>query len=294
MLFTSKLNDKYEVVQSNGECCYEGILAEFRNSSNIYIMMFKDFKRNLLVSKLLNRVGPEVKVKFISDIESKYTTNPMQFKDLKDELNFDEHSKIIMTDRVVYIGTANHPSEGNKLECGFIITDSNIIQLIKEKLFKEKSKLSTLHTLEVIELEISFINYYCKVNRVLENIISGAFKEDDKGNGYYNETEARINGDDLVMLANVVVDYINKLAKIEDASLKELLNKANDMKNLESLKTLCDKDGKMKELSKLGSIGGQARSVLAEESADEILDLYERVSLFSEELYSVIEKMVEV
>ena len=110
MLFRSKLNDKYEVIQSNGECCYEDILKRFNNSSEIYVMMFKDFKRNLVVAKLLDRVSPEVKVKFISDIESNHTTSPMEYKNINDELSFDEHSKVIMTDEVVYLGTANHPS----------------------------------------------------------------------------------------------------------------------------------------------------------------------------------------
>ena len=49
----------------------------------------------------------------------------------------------------------------------------------------------------------------------------------------------------------------------------------------------------MKELSKLENIDGQARSLLSVESEEEILDLYERVALFSEELFAVIEKMVE-
>jgi len=293
MLFRSKLNYKCEVIQSNGECCYEDILKRFKNSSEIYVMMFKDFKRNLVVAKLLDRVSPEVKVKFISDIESNHTTSPSEYKSINDELCFDEHSKLIMTDEVVYLGTANHPYEGNDFECGFMISDFKIIQLIKEKLFKEESHLSTLYTLEFIDLEIILMNYYSKVNRVLENIVCGAFKEDDKGNGYYNETTAKISFNDLEMLANVVVEYTEKISNIENKDLKEALAKVNNMENLKALKSLCDKDGKMKELSKLENTDGQARSLLSEESQDEILDLYERVALFGEELFAVIEKMVE-
>ena len=101
-----------------------------------------------------------------------------------------------------------------------MISDFKIIQLIKEKLFKEESHLATLYTLEFIDLEIIFMNYYSKVNRVLENIVCGAFKEDDKGNGYYNETTAKISFNDLEMLANVVVEYNEKLSNIENEKFK--------------------------------------------------------------------------
>lgn len=293
MLFRSKLNDKCEMIQSNGECCYEEILEKFKTSSEIYVMMFKDFKRNLVVAKLLDRVRPEVKVNFISDIESNHTTNPMEYKSINDELSFDEHSKVIMADQVAYIGTANHPSEGNDFECGFIVTDFKIIHLIKEKLFKAESHLATLYALEFIDLEIILMNYFSKVNRVLENIVCGAFKEDSKGNGYYNDTAAKISIHDLEMLSDVVSNYNEKLSNIENEKIKDALAKVNNKENLKALKTLCDKDGKMKELSKIETSGGEARSLLSKESEDEILDLYERVSLFAEELFAVIEKMVE-
>lgn len=293
MLFRSKLNNKCEMVQSNGECCYEDILKKFNNSSQIYVMMFKDFKRNLVVAKLLDKVRPGVKVKFISDIESNHTNSPIEYKNINDELSFDEHSKVIMADQVAYLGTANHPSEGNDFECGFVVTDFKIIHLIKEKLFKEESHIATFYALEFIDLEIIFMNYFSKVNRVLENIVCGAFKEDSKGNGYYNETAAKISLNDLEMLSDVVDKYNDKLSKIENQKIKDALAKVNNKENLTALKSLCEKDGKMKELSKIETAGGQARSVLAKEAEEEILDLYERVALFSEELFAVIEEMVE-
>lgn len=36
------------------------------------------------------------------------------------------------------------------------------------------------------------MNYYSKINRIIEDIISGAFKEDEKGNGFYNSNDAHI------------------------------------------------------------------------------------------------------
>jgi len=293
MLFRNKFNDKYEVIQSNGECCYVDILKMFPYSAKIYVMMFKDFKRNLVVSNLLDKLDLEVKVAFISDIESKNTINPKEYKDINDELSFDEYSKVIMTDEIAYLGTANHPSEGNDFECGFMISDIKIIEIIKEKLFKEKSDFVTAFTEEFIDLEITFMNYYVKVNRVLENIVYGAFKEDSKGNGYYNEIAAKINFDDLELLIAVVTEYNNKLSNIESKKLKAAIDTVSNMENLKALKDLCQKDGKMKELSNLEDIYGETRSSISKESEEEILDLYERVALFSEELFAVIEKMVE-
>lgn len=293
MLTRSKFNEKYEVMQSNGECCYVDILKRFNCSSKIYVMMFNDFKRNLEVAKLLDRLSTEVKVNFISDIESKYTTSPKEYKNIDDELSFDSHSKIIMTDELVYLGTANHPSEGNDFECGFMISDIKMIERIKEKLFKEKSDLITMYTEEFIDLVIIFMNYYAKVNRILENIVCGAFIEDSKGVGYYNENTAKINFSDLEFLIEVVVEYNKKLSEIENKKLKEVLGKVNNIENLEALEYLCNKDGKMKELSKLEDTKGEERRLLSVDSEEEILDLYERVALFSEELYAVIEKMVE-
>lgn len=293
MLTRSNFNGRYEVIQSNGECCYLDILQRFNSSSKIYVMMFKDFKRNLEVSRLLDKLYTEVKVDFISDIESKYTTNPKEYKNIDDELSFDSHSKIIMIDDLVYLGTANHPSEGNDFECGFMISDSKILDRIKEKIFKEESNLITMYTEEFIDLEIIFMNYYAKVNRILENIVRGAFIEDDKGVGYYNENTAKINFSDLQILTDVAVEYNKKLSEIEHGKLKEAIGKINNKENIEDLKSLCNKEGKMKELSKLENTNGEERRLLSVDSEEEILDLYEKVALFSEELYSVIERMVE-
>jgi len=293
MLFRSTFNDNYELIQSNGECCYVDILKKFNNTSNIYVMMFKDFKRNLVVSKLLEKVDPEIKVNFISDIENKNIINTQEYKDINDELSFDEYSKVIMTDKLLYLGTANHPSEGNDFECGFMISDLKLIEQVKEKLFKEKNEFVTAFTEEFIELEIIFMNYYAKVNRALENIVCGAFKEDSKGNGYYNETTAKVNSDDLELLSRVITEYNDKLSNIENKKIKAALDIVNNMENLDALKELCNKDGKMKKLSELEDMDSEERKLLSQEAEVEILDLYERVALFSEELFALIEKMVE-
>jgi hypothetical protein len=174
-----------------------------------------------------------------------------------------------------------------------MITDLKVIERIKEKLFEEKSDFRTEYTSEFINLEITFMNYYLKVNRILENIISGAFKEDSKGDGYYNKVTAKIRDNDLETLAEIITKYNEKLSNIEDTNLKEALAKSNNQENLNKLKVLCEKDGKMKELSNLDEVEGEDRKRLSVEAEEEILSLYERISVFTEEVFVIIEEMIE-
>lgn len=58
--------------------------------------------------------------------------NPNNYvADVKTFFNFGNHSKIIMTDKMAYIGSANFSDESkNNNECGMLIKDKNVIDEI--------------------------------------------------------------------------------------------------------------------------------------------------------------------
>ena len=65
------------------------------------------------------------------------------------------------------------------------------------------------------------MNYYSKINRIIEDIISGAFKEDEKGNGFYNSNDAHIKSDDIKWIHKTIDEFNITLANIKEGRTKE-------------------------------------------------------------------------
>ena len=138
------------------------------------------------------------------------------------------------------------------------------------------------------------MNYYSKINRIIEDIISGAFKEDEKGNGFYNSNDAHIKSDDIKWIHKTIDEFNITLANIKEVELKKALEDTFDAENISALKEICISDGNMMKLANLSLDDVEKRKELSVRAEKEITELYDKLSIFNEELYGVVEQMIDI
>ena len=156
-------------VSSHGELNYKEVLADFPNAEIIRILTYNISKKqenDVLMDALKNA---KADVQLITHVPSRtdnyYNTdcgrrmrsaarfniqkyilklNPYNFHEqFTPFFNFHNHAKIIGTENIVYIGSANYSNESaNNIETGVIIKDRDFIKKLYEEFFDELRKKS--------------------------------------------------------------------------------------------------------------------------------------------------------
>lgn len=147
------INDYVKLVMTKDEFAYSEVLETLDQAKFIRIVTYNISKEsNTLINKL-ETFSEDKDVIIVTNVPGrfqKYTSsyarkrarktinnyierlNPKNYNaDVKTFFNFKNHSKIIMTDKMAYIGSANFSDESkNNNECGILIKDKNIIDEI--------------------------------------------------------------------------------------------------------------------------------------------------------------------
>lgn len=143
-------------IGSYNEFGYKRVLDSFKNAKYIMISSYNIDER---IIKTLDRCHSKTNICIVTNIPSRFNSyfnehakktyklnlekylnalNPSNFQSQSMDVwfNFHNHSKIIMTDKIAYIGSQNFSTGStNNYESGFIVSDSNSINEIKEKFF---------------------------------------------------------------------------------------------------------------------------------------------------------------
>lgn len=153
MINKIKISDNAELIFSKDECGYEEVINDFKKANIIKIATFNISAEN---SRLLNEIKnlkDTTEIEVITNIPNRYATyysdaarkrakknitsyakqlNPENFDPMVSSyFNFNNHSKIILTENIAYIGSANASDESNmNFEGGVIIKDKKIIREI--------------------------------------------------------------------------------------------------------------------------------------------------------------------
>lgn len=140
-------NFKIVFTQKIGEHIYKEVLDDFDNAKYIYISSYgittnTNFD-NRLFKKINDLKNPNV-IKVITNIRTKNELNDLE-KLLKSKLNSKlkiyfnllNHSKIILTDKIAYVGSENFTEfsgSGTNVESGIITTDKKALEFLKKRL----------------------------------------------------------------------------------------------------------------------------------------------------------------
>lgn len=147
-------------VYTKDELGYQEVLDRFETAKEIDIITYNISENNQALIDALIKTGENCSVSIITNIPSRWETYYGQnYRDrasqkiklymtkLKPEelgrkaavfFDFSNHGKIIMTDTIAYIGSANYSEESAKnTEFGLIIEDKDCIDFIKSEVLKD-------------------------------------------------------------------------------------------------------------------------------------------------------------
>ena len=153
-----KLTDA-EFVAGEDELCFKAVLEDFKKAEYINILTFNISGRNNLLLEELQKVGAkDIPIRIVSNIpgrwESYYSTNETYRRNARNKIQlylrklcpenigrlsevffkFNNHGKIIMTNNIIYWGSANYSDESKRnFECGTISKDKKFIAFINEQ-----------------------------------------------------------------------------------------------------------------------------------------------------------------
>lgn len=240
-----------EFVIGRGNLNYQAVLDDFPNAKQVRILTYNISKknyRNELINALM-KIPEFADVKIISNIPShmqNYYNSPAgnkmkekyreTFTAYLDRLNpenfpsnpyvgfnFSNHAKIIGTENIVYIGSANYSDESkDNIESGTIIRDKNFIQTLYTEVFPALIDESTPYfdddfnilRLFVISMEQKFTAWLNKFDNELISV------HPNRSIRRLREI-FRFNEDDFYELAADIDELSNFLTLLEDTYSEE-------------------------------------------------------------------------
>lgn len=154
MILEKQISDA-KFVMSKDELPYIEVLEDFDNTEFIYVLTYNISQRqHELVDELKKHSDAEICVvtnipgrweKYYGDVfaeKAKKTIKlyksrlDLENSELSVYFNFSNHAKIIMTENIVYVGSANYSEESaNNFEAGFISHDTEFIDYLRDEIF---------------------------------------------------------------------------------------------------------------------------------------------------------------
>jgi len=263
-----------EMIFSKDSCGYQEVMDDFVNASFITIVTFNISANNNRLLRRIDSLEHQPKVKIITNIPNRFVTyysdaakkkartniieymfqlNPENFSgDVTSYFNFNNHSKIILTDNIAYIGSANFSPESNSnYETGFLIRDRNTINEINEEIITVfENESIPYHGSQVTRINVLYINLLSKLQNLREAIHSSVFNIwDHRGADceYYNPNLSVIDIESLYELSYEIEDiaFINEEDQTDFEGLIESIN----ISLVNALRELVDEDSLIYKLA---------------------------------------------
>ncbi|MGO1581355.1 phospholipase D-like domain-containing protein [Senegalia sp. (in: firmicutes)] len=210
--------------------------------------------------------------------------------------NFKNHGKIIMTNNVAYVGSANYSDESrHNIEFGFISRNQDYIKFLKNEMTKEIEELSTPYFEYdylplLLEVKMHLSNLFALKEELFNQVYS--YYDDLDGEGYfYNDTEDRLRQitiDNIIKEINECTKYFDTICDVaykltdDDNVLDELNEYYENLEILEKQFEDISCNEKLFELVCFDSTE-RANSILQEEYSaeayDEYLDGYAQIAM---------------
>lgn len=250
-------NSKF--VYTKDELGYQEVLDDFRNSRNITIITFNISLNKSDLITCLKQAPVSSEIKIVTNIPQRWNTyRDQHFKSLaakqiklyltklKPEsiggkvstfFNFNNHGKIIMTDRLAYIGSENYTEESAKnFEFGVIVEDKDFIKFLTDEVMPDVEKNSTpyysfKHMPLILKMEMAISALFSSRNELFDEIYLW--------DGHRGRTTYIYNtGYDLLswsvlesieFLMNDIDDIIDELlANIDNNGISDIISKYKD------------------------------------------------------------------
>lgn len=259
-------------VFSKNELGYQEVIDEMPSAKEITIITYNISDKQDYLINCLKNTSDDCEINIITNIPTRWEyyyansyrerarqkinfymskLDPQKFGNNVEVLfNFSNHGKIIMTDKIVYIGSEKFSEESEKnTEFGIISKDVNFIGYLKNVIFEDvKSDSATYYeynyTSLLFEATMIISAIFNAKNCLYEEIY---FLHDDIDGEwyYYNDTEATLSPRTLDNVKNIIETSCKIASDIYDAidnvtdSDEDITSQANDM--YERLKDISNK-----------------------------------------------------
>ncbi|SFM42291.1 PLD-like domain-containing protein [Paenibacillus sp. 1_12] len=145
-----------DIVTSKGEYNFQEVLDDFPNAESIFVTTYNISARRKDLVRALEDATDHAEVRIITNIPDRYERyygdaprerasqsinrytqrlDPSNIENLATSFNFSNHSKVIMTENIAYIGSANYSEESKQSrETGFLVRGKDLVRVISENL----------------------------------------------------------------------------------------------------------------------------------------------------------------
>lgn len=152
----SLIPGQIDIVTSKGESNYQEVLNDFDSADYIFVTTYNISQNREALLNSLKEAATHAEVRIVTNIPNRYETyygdkvrkkasesinNYTKKLSSNNEesigafFNFHNHSKVILTNNIAYIGSANYSEESsNNRETGFIIRDRSLVQVVIDNL----------------------------------------------------------------------------------------------------------------------------------------------------------------
>ncbi|WP_291654058.1 phospholipase D-like domain-containing protein [Clostridium sp.] len=258
-------------LMSKDELTYEEVLNDFNNANKIFILTYNISKEKNSLLNSLKEAGEDTEIKIISNIPGRWKDyfksnyeqiakrniyvykNKLNPKQISEKTQvyfcFSNHSKIIMTDNIAYVGSANFSEESsNNFEAGFITRDKEFIEFLEEEVFPWIINYSSEYEIDdkFLLLKTAVYNSVSMFESIYENFHMNFYLlADHRGEEiwYYNKTENTMCINDLEEAGELCNKYLELLEKINNLfqnqniieadidGIDDLIEESNDIVN---------------------------------------------------------------
>jgi hypothetical protein len=182
---------------------YQEVINDFPTSQEIVVVTFNISKTDTRLLDELKKLDENVSVTFITNLPSRhekyYKSNQWKtpadraLENIKDYFNqldrnqfncdltvyfcYENHSKIILTENIAYIGSGNFSDESkNNVEAGIILTNQEDIKGVKDHLIQEIISRSIRYTTSLYTVYMEYVTDWLKgCNDFFEHLDMGIF-----------------------------------------------------------------------------------------------------------------------
>ena len=241
MIFPISISDS-QAAFSKGECIYQCVLDDFRNSSFVGIMTYNISSKpnSNLLEALKNSCKNGTNAVIITNIPKRFSSHfgPQYAIAAKDKIKFymqqlkpedygmrlspyftfHNHAKIVMTDNIVYWGSSNFSDESiGNFECGTVSTDRNLITYLKETLFPDVQKKSIPYFKHNFAVAIANLDGLIPACRAARQRLFDAAYEPQSGYKTGSEESWLYRTTDSGITVHLLRGFISFFSKFDDA-----------------------------------------------------------------------------
>lgn len=231
-------------VYTKNELGYQEVLDGFETALEITIITYNISEKKSDLIKALQKAGKHCIINVITNIPSRWETYygdtfrnkaskkiNLYLSKLKPEdlglnssvfFDFTNHGKIIMTDSIIYVGSANYSEESaNNTEFGFVSKDKVFIEFIKTEVLPNVQASAIPYyeynyTALLLEASVALSAIYNVKNELFEEVYR--LHDDIDGEWYYyNKYEATLTVETLDKVIQILSEACKVASDIYDA-----------------------------------------------------------------------------